>query len=34
MVDFAIIAVGLGVGVALAIYVVDAAKQMNLRTDP
>ena len=32
--DLAIVLIGLGVGAALALFVVDTAKQMNLRTDP
>ncbi len=32
--DIAIMLVGLGVGAALAVFVVDTARQMNLRTDP
>lgn len=32
--DLAIVAIGLAVGAALAVFVVDTAKQMNLRTDP
>lgn len=32
--DLAIILIGLGVGAALALFVVDTARQMNLRTDP
>ncbi len=32
--DLAIVALGLAVGAALALFVVDTAKQMNLRTDP
>jgi hypothetical protein len=34
IVDLAIVLIGLGVGAALALFVVDTAKQMNLRTDP
>lgn len=32
--ELAIIAVGLAVAAALALFVVDTARQMNLRTDP
>jgi hypothetical protein len=32
--DLAIILIGLGVGAALALFVVDTGRQMNLRTDP
>jgi len=32
--DLAIILIGLAVGAALALFVVDTSKQMNLRTDP
>ncbi|MCZ8315994.1 MULTISPECIES: hypothetical protein [Phreatobacter] len=32
--DLAIVLIGLAVGGALALFVVDAGKQMNLRTDP
>lgn len=32
--DLAITLVGLGVGAALAVFVIDTARQMNLRTDP
>jgi hypothetical protein len=34
LVDLAIVLIGLGVGAACALFVVDTAKQMNLRTDP
>lgn len=32
--DIAITLIGLGVGAALAVFVIDTARQMNLRTDP
>jgi hypothetical protein len=32
--DIAIALIGLGVGAALAVFVIDTARQMNLRTDP
>lgn len=34
MVDLAIIVIGLAVGAALAVFVVDTMRQINLRTDP
>lgn len=32
--ELAIVLIGLGVGAALALFAVDMARQMNLRTDP
>jgi hypothetical protein len=34
LIDVAIVAIGLGVGGALALFVFDTSKQLNLRTDP
>jgi hypothetical protein len=34
MFDYAVIALGLAVAVALSVFVIDATRQINLRTDP